>query len=97
MYNSDCPTYFPRQGGALLSSTSGPGFHIMLPFVTSFRSVQVTMQTDEVKNVPCGTSGGVVIHFDRIEVVNMLSASEGLLLLIHRLFQKYTGGCRSTI
>ena len=53
----------------------------MVPFVTSFRSVQVTMQTDEVKNVPCGTSGGVVIHFDRIEVVNMLSASEGLSYL----------------
>nr|VZI41867.1 unnamed protein product [Spirometra erinaceieuropaei] len=34
-----------------------------------------TLQTDEVKNVPCGTSGGVVIYFDRIEVVNLLSAS----------------------
>ena len=49
----------------------------MVPFVTTFRSVQITMQTDEVKNVPCGTSGGVVIHFDRIEVVNILSAAEG--------------------
>lgn len=28
--------------------------------------------SDEVRNVPCGTSGGVVIYFDRIEVVNML-------------------------
>ncbi|VDK32330.1 unnamed protein product [Taenia asiatica] len=35
---------------------------------------QTTLQTDEVKNVPCGTSGGVVIYFDRIEVVNLLSA-----------------------
>ena len=25
-----------------------------------------------MKNVPCGTSGGVVIFFDRIEVVNIL-------------------------
>ncbi|OON13747.1 eukaryotic phosphomannomutase, partial [Opisthorchis viverrini] len=33
-----------------------------------------TLQTDEVKNVPCGTSGGVVIYFDRVEVVNFLSA-----------------------
>ncbi|KAL9985128.1 hypothetical protein ACROYT_G007496 [Oculina patagonica] len=63
------------RGGALLSSTSGPGFHIMVPFLTSFRSVQTTLQTDEVKNVPCGTSGGVVIYFDRIEVVNILEAS----------------------
>ena len=43
------------QGGALLSSTSGPGYHIMIPFLTSYRSVQTTLQTDEVKNVPCGT------------------------------------------
>jgi len=38
---------------------------------------QVTLQTDEVKNVPCGTSGGVMIYFDRIEVVNILNASSG--------------------
>lgn len=38
---------------------------------------QVTLQTDEVKNVPCGTSGGVMIYFDRIEVVNILDASSG--------------------
>ena len=29
------------QGGALLDSTSGPGFHLMVPFITSFQSVQV--------------------------------------------------------
>jgi len=64
------------RGGALLSSTNGAGFHVMLPFLTSFRSVQTTLQTDEVKNVPCGTSGGVVIYFDRIEVVNILTTDE---------------------
>jgi len=61
------------RGGALLTTTSGPGFHLMIPFVTSYRSVQTTLQTDEVKNVPCGTSGGVMIYFDRIEVVNLLN------------------------
>ncbi|XP_074856098.1 erlin-1-like isoform X3 [Carettochelys insculpta] len=61
------------RGGALLTSPSGPGYRIMLPFVTAFRSVQTTLQTDEVKNVPCGTSGGVMIYIDRIEVVNMLA------------------------
>ncbi|CAH1795154.1 unnamed protein product [Owenia fusiformis] len=61
------------RGGALLSSTSGPGYHVMVPIITTFRSVQTTLQTDEVKNVPCGTSGGVVIYFDRVEVVNLLS------------------------
>ncbi|XP_075714569.1 erlin-2 [Rhinoderma darwinii] len=63
------------RGGALLTSTSGPGFHLMFPFITSFKSVQSTLQTDEVKNVPCGTSGGVMIYFDRIEVVNFLIAN----------------------
>ncbi|KAJ8415443.1 hypothetical protein AAFF_G00424230 [Aldrovandia affinis] len=63
------------RGGALLTTTSGPGFHLMLPFITSFKSVQTTLQTDEVKNVPCGTSGGVMIYFDRIEVVNFLVPS----------------------
>lgn len=62
------------RGGALLHQISQPGFHVMIPFVTSFRPVQVTLQTDEVKNVPCGTSGGVMIYFERIEVVNILRA-----------------------
>ncbi|XP_054254704.1 erlin-1-like, partial [Indicator indicator] len=63
------------RGGALLTSPSGPGYHIMLPFITTFKSVQTTLQTDEVKNVPCGTSGGVMIYIDRIEVVNKLAPS----------------------
>jgi regulator of protease activity HflC (stomatin/prohibitin superfamily) len=29
------------RGGALLKTTAGPGFHLMLPFLTSFKSVQV--------------------------------------------------------
>lgn len=60
------------RGGALLQTTAGPGYHVMIPFITTYRSVQTTLQTDEVKNVPCGTSGGVMIYFDRIEVVNIL-------------------------
>uniref|UniRef100_A0A8C7NJL1 Band 7 domain-containing protein n=1 Tax=Oncorhynchus mykiss TaxID=8022 RepID=A0A8C7NJL1_ONCMY len=65
------------RGGALLTTTSNPGFHLMMPFITNFKSVQTTLQTDEVKNVPCGTSGGVMIYFDRIEVVNYLVPSAG--------------------
>jgi len=61
------------RGGALLQTTAGPGYHIMVPLITSYRSVQTTLQTDKVKNVPCGTSGGVMIYFDQIEVVNILS------------------------
>lgn len=63
------------RGGALLHQTSNPGFHMMVPFITAFRSIQVTLQTDEVKNVPCGTSGGVMIYIERIEVVNILNAN----------------------
>lgn len=61
------------RGGALLETIAQPGFHMMIPFLTSYRVIQTTLQTDEVKNVPCGTSGGVMIYFDRIEVVNILS------------------------
>ncbi|XP_040572055.1 erlin-1 [Lepeophtheirus salmonis] len=60
------------RGGALLQKTANPGFHMMVPLITSFKSIQITLQTDEIKNVPCGTSGGVMIYFDRIEVVNIL-------------------------
>ena len=43
------------------------------------------MQSDEVKNVPCGTSGGVMLHFDRIEVVNILSSSSGICIIFKLL------------
>lgn len=83
------------QGGALLPWVSFPGYHMMIPLLTSHKPVQVcymfknlfylnltkfpqiTLQTDEVKNVPCGTSGGVMIYFDRIEVVNHLNQNSG--------------------
>ena len=54
------------QGGALLNQTSGPGFHLKIPLITQFEAVQVTIQTDEVRNIPCGTSGGVLITFDKV-------------------------------
>ncbi|XP_018330242.1 erlin-1 [Agrilus planipennis] len=66
------------RGGALLPFTSQPGYHMMIPLLTVYRPVQVTLQTDEVKNVPCGTSGGVMIYFDRIEVVNILQPASVL-------------------
>nr|UVJ69098.1 Erlin-1 [Pagiophloeus tsushimanus] len=63
------------RGGALLPTMSFPGYHMMIPLITSYKSVQVTLQTDEITNVPCGTSGGVMIYFDRIEVVNYLNVN----------------------
>jgi regulator of protease activity HflC (stomatin/prohibitin superfamily) len=73
------------RGGALLDGTTGPGYHYRLPFFTTYHQIQVTLQTDEVKNVPCGTSGGVMIYFDRVEVVNILSMSA-----VHKIVRNYT-------
>ena len=73
------------RGGALLDRVTGPGFHTMLPVVTSYAAVQTTVQTDKVTNIPCGTSGGTVISFDRIEVVNQLKAEA-----VHATIKNYT-------
>ncbi|KAL3751524.1 hypothetical protein ACJRO7_012370 [Eucalyptus globulus] len=53
------------RGGALLNTISDPGFHLKMPFVTQYEPVQV-------KDIPCGTNGGVMINFEKIEVVNRL-------------------------
>ncbi|KAA0064760.1 erlin-2-B [Cucumis melo var. makuwa] len=60
------------RGGALLKTITDPGFHLKLPLITQFVPVQVTLQTDQVKDIPCGTKGGVMINFEKIEVVNRL-------------------------
>ncbi|KAL1327805.1 hypothetical protein HN51_037800 [Arachis hypogaea] len=61
------------RGGALLKTISDPGFHLKMPFITQYEPVQVTLQTDMVTDIPCGTKGGVMINFGKIEVVNRLS------------------------
>ena len=53
------------RGGALLSVISQPGFHMMFPFLTTYKTVQTTLQTDEVKNVPCGE---LIEKFDSISL-----------------------------
>ncbi|KAJ3697968.1 hypothetical protein LUZ61_001673 [Rhynchospora tenuis] len=60
------------RGGALMKTITDPGFHLMMPLVTKFEPIQVTLQTDLVRDIPCGTKGGVMISFDKIEVVNRL-------------------------
>lgn len=66
------------RGGALLDFISEPGYRVQVPFLDQNRMIQVTMQKDEVLNVPCGTSGGVMIYFERIEVVNILEKGKVL-------------------
>ncbi|KAM6548334.1 hypothetical protein CsatB_020010 [Cannabis sativa] len=60
------------RGGALLKAISDPGFHFKMPLLTQYEPVQVTIQTDQVRDIPCGTKGGVMITFEKIEVVNRL-------------------------
>ncbi|XP_027098079.1 erlin-1 [Coffea eugenioides] len=60
------------RGGALLKTITDPGFHVKLPLITQFEPIQVTLQTDLVRDIPCGTKGGVMINFEKIEVVNRL-------------------------
>ena len=60
-------------GGALQEGITEPGWNVKLPILTSHSEVKVTIQSDEVKDIPCGTAGGVVIYFSRIQVVNRLS------------------------
>jgi len=41
-------------------------------YITSVHEIQITIQTDSIINVPCGTSSGINIIFPIIEVVNQL-------------------------
>ncbi|XP_052880474.1 uncharacterized protein LOC108462174 [Gossypium arboreum] len=56
------------KGGALLKTITEPGFHLKMPLVTQYEPVLVTLQTDQVRNIPCGTKGGVMINFEKIEI-----------------------------
>lgn len=40
------------RGGALLDGTTEPGYRWMIPLITSYYNIQVTVQTDEVKEIP---------------------------------------------
>ncbi len=40
------------RGGALLTTLTAPGYHVMIPFLTSVKIVQTTLQTDEGKLFP---------------------------------------------
>ena len=61
------------RGGAIMQELTEPGFHFSFPLITEVHQIQISVQTDQVMNIPCGTSGGVVIEFEKIEVVNRLN------------------------
>lgn len=75
-----------KRGGKVLERTEMAGYHVhTAPFIDSIVSVQHTVQTDAVKDVPCGTSGGVMIEFGLIEVVNQLP-----LQFVHSTVKNFT-------
>jgi regulator of protease activity HflC (stomatin/prohibitin superfamily) len=58
--------------GVLQPELSEPGFHFRIPFYEEFIEMKVSIQTDVVTNIPCGTSNGTLVYFDKVEVVNKL-------------------------
>lgn len=58
--------------GVLQPKLSEPGFHFRIPMYEQFIEMKVSIQTDVVTNIPCGTSNGTLVYFDKIEVVNKL-------------------------
>ena len=60
-------------GGAVVDKLFHPGYHIQTPLLTEFFSLPVTIQTTQIDNVPCGTSSGIVIEYERVEVVYQLN------------------------
>ncbi|XP_057481738.1 uncharacterized protein LOC130768670 [Actinidia eriantha] len=72
------------RGGALLNTITDPGFHVKMPLITRFEPIQVTLQTDLVRDIPCGTKGGVMINFEKIEVVNRLHKD-----FVHETLREY--------
>eukprot|EP00457_Paulinella_chromatophora_P009525 gb/GEZN01009593.1/.p1 GENE.gb/GEZN01009593.1/~~gb/GEZN01009593.1/.p1 ORF type:complete len:318 (-),score=59.91 gb/GEZN01009593.1/:274-1227(-) len=71
-------------GGAIQPYISEPGYHWTSP-LCSFVPIKVTLQTDTIRDIPCGTSGGVMIFFDKIEVVNVLKKE-----LVYMTIKNYT-------
>ncbi len=58
--------------GVLQKKLSQPGFHFRIPMYEEFIEMKVSIQTDVVINIPCGTSNGTLVYFDKVEVVNKL-------------------------
>lgn len=40
------------RGGALIQGHTEPGYHVMIPLVTSYANIQISVQTDRVENIP---------------------------------------------
>jgi len=59
-------------GGAVKDGLLEPGYHFTVPLLQQVQVFPISLQTAMVENVPCGTSSGIVIDFERIEIVFQL-------------------------
>jgi len=74
--------------GKLQSRLEPPGYHHMLPLgIDEVLEVSVTLETTVMHGVPCGTSGGVLLHFDEVEVVYRLQPQD-----VVDTVKNYSGG-----
>ncbi len=65
-----------------------PGLHFYNPITTSVSFVETRPQTDIVRDITCGTSDGVPITIDKVEIGNQL-ATESVLATIGSYGQDY--------
>ena len=61
-----------KKFGVLQKKLSSPGLHFMVPFQDQFIPIKVRVQTDTIRNIPCGTADGTMIDFEKVEVVHNL-------------------------
>jgi regulator of protease activity HflC (stomatin/prohibitin superfamily) len=55
-----------------------PGFHFYNPITTSIQLIETRPQTDVVTGISCGTSDGVPIKIDKVEIGNQLAEDKVL-------------------
>ena len=53
-----------------------PGIHFRILGYQEVLKINLMIQTDIVQKVPCGTSNGLLVVFDKIEVVNRLDKKQ---------------------
>lgn len=61
-----------KEWGVLNSGLVQPGMHFHIPIMQQVILLDLMIQTDKVEKVPCGTANGLLVTFDKIEVVNRL-------------------------
>ena len=57
------------RGGALMPGYLEPGWNTNIPWLEEIKTVKVSMATDTLHEVPCGTKGGIHLSFTKVEAV----------------------------